>query len=315
MQIKRNLIYLIGVVCMMTSCTEVGFGTSNPSKDGEITFTAKLNSVDTRTLYDEQGIAQAYGAVKVNWVHNDLIKVYGAECTAVPQAEYRVGAVKVQDGTNTPALDANGNEQPVTGQSYANYLQKTGAAGVQWGSATKSDFYAVYPSTNATFTKTDKGAKVQTSIRTVQNNVFKLVTNGDEECWVGTPYIQDLSNPTMPDALMFACNTGVKAADNHVDLTFKPWSTVLKFRFEGFDYTLVGSQQQTVVIRRIILQAPASVDIAGDLELEITKNSDPTKVTAKATPLGQKDNTITIVPDYLPLSASKHQRIRHCRVT
>ena len=147
MQMKRNFIYLIGVICLMTSCLGE-LNINKPSADGDIVFTASLSEVTTRTLYDEDGIKNATSAVKVNWVHNDLITIYGADCTeGRQQAEYRVGAVKV-NGSNVPVLDANGNEQPVSGQSYANYLQKTGAAGVQWGSKNTSDFYAVYPSTD-----------------------------------------------------------------------------------------------------------------------------------------------------------------------
>ena len=303
---KKDLLYLIGVVCMMTSCLGE-IDTPNPLKGNEVAFSARLDAVTTRTLYDEQGIADLAGPVKVNWVHNDLITVFGSECTAVPQAEYRVGAVKVQSGTNTPALDANGNEQPVSGQSYANYLAKTGDAGVQWGSANKSDFYAVYPSTTGTFEKTSSGAKVKTTIRTVQNNVFEY--NEERECWVGTPYVQNVDNPSMVDALMYACSPGVEAGSNNVDLNFKPWSTVLKFSFSGFNYTMVGAEQKTVSIRRIVLQAPAKADIAGDLELEINKNTK----TAKATPIGEVNNTITIVPDYLPLS--ENQPVEFCVYT
>lgn len=308
MQMKRNFIYLIGVICLMTSCIG-GFDAPNPMKGGEVSFSANLNSVETRTLYDAGQIANPLSGVKVNWVHNDLITIYGTTCTAVPQAEYRVGAVKVNN-SNTPVLDSNGNEQPVTGQSYANYLQKTGAAGVQWGSQTTSDFYAVYPSTNYSFETTSTGAKVQTSIRTEQRNVFKLVTDEDDnECWVGTPYIQDVTNPTMVDALMYACKTGVKSTDSQVDLTFKPWSTVLKFRFEGFDYTMVGATHNTVSVKKIVLQAPSNVDIAGDLELQITRSNN----SAKAVPLGEVNNTITILPDYLPLSSN--QTVEFCVYT
>lgn len=302
---KNNILYLIGVVCMMTSCLGE-LNTNKPLADGDIVFTANLSEVATRTMYDEEGIENASGAVKVNWVHNDLITVYGSECTAVPQAEYRVGTVKVNNN-NTPILDANGNEQPLSGQSYANYLQKTGAAGVQWGSAAKSDFYAVYPSTDKAFEKTSNGAKVQTKIRDIQNNVFKF--DSDRNCWVGKPYVDNVDNPNMIDALMYAY-TSAKADDGHVQLNFKPWTTALKFRFEGFDYEMVGVDQKTVNIKKIILQAPAEVKIAGDVELEINKKTK----TATTRPVGNKvSNTITIAPDYLPLK--ENEAVEFCVFT
>lgn len=286
---KRSIIYLIGVVCMMTSCLG-GIDAPNPQRGNEITFAATLDGVQTKTLYGEE--SQDGSKIKVNWVHNDLITVFGAECTTVPEAEYRVATVTV---------DANGNETPVSGQNSASYLTKTGAAGVQWGEKSESAFYAVYPSTTTEtnkFSKTDNGATVKAHIRPVQKNVFKY--NTERKCWEGTPYDQDVNTPTMQDAIMYA-KTTANAEDNVVNLSFKPWSTVLKFRFGGFDYTTnVGVDQTSVSVRSITLQAPPAVKaIAGDFNLAISADGKAT-----STPLGE-DRTITIQPDYLPLSAGQ----------
>ena len=88
---KRNLIYIIGVVCMMTSCVEENFRQEEHHQGEEVLFSARLKGAVTRTLYDESQIATSTGSVKVNWVHEDLISIYGAHCTAVKQAEYKVG--------------------------------------------------------------------------------------------------------------------------------------------------------------------------------------------------------------------------------
>ena len=283
---KRNLIYLIGVVCMMTSCLG-GIDTPNPLKGNEITFSASLSGAETKTLYGEGDGT----SVKVNWVHNDLITVYGAECTTVPQAEYRVATVTV---------DADGNETPVSGQNSASYLAKTGAAGVQWGDKSESDFYAVYPSTANEFTKTDNGAKVVSNIRTIQKNSFDY--KEERGCWVGVPYDLDVNNPTMPDGIMYAYTTASSEAEA-VNLKFKPWSTVLKFKFEGFDYaTSVGVDFNKVSITKITLQAPPSVKaIAGEFELHINKSNKATAVPVE----GNNNREIVIQPDYLPLSAKE----------
>lgn len=287
---KRNIIYYIGVVCMMTSCLR-GIDTPNPLKGNDVSFSATLGGTQTKTLYDDSFWANNIdGSVKVNWVHNDLITIFGAECTAVPQAEYRVATVEV---------DENGNETPVSGQNSASYLTKTGAAGVQWGEKSESDFYAVYPSTGDNeFAKTDNGATVVAHIRPVQKNVFKY--NEDRKCWEGRPYVQDVNNPTMQDAVMYA-KTTANAENTVVNLSFKPWSTVLKFRFGGFSYTTnVGVQQGTVSVRSITLQAPPSVKaIAGDFDLTIDKNGNATSI-----PRGD-ERSITIQPDYLPLSSGQ----------
>ena len=289
---KKNLLYLLGVVCMMTSCLG-GVETPNPLKGNEITFSASLGGAETKTLYGE-GDGKS---IKVNWVHNDLITVYGAECTTVPQAEYRVATVTV---------DAEGNETPVSGQNSASYLAKTGAAGVQWGEKSESDFYAVYPSTAKQFEKTDNGAKVQMNINHIQKNTFEY--KEERGCWVGVPYDQNPDNPTMADGIMYA-HTTAKVDDNVVNLNFKPWSTVLKFKFEGFNYEIpVGAAYNKVSITKITLQAPSSVEaIAGDFDLEINRDG-----SASATPYGKVASDdkvdvrkIVIQPDYLPLSANE----------
>lgn len=281
---KHNIIYLIGVVCMMASCLG-GVDTPNPLKGNEVLFSATLDGAQTKTLYGDE----TNGAFRVNWVHNDLITVFGSECTAVPQAEYRIATVSV---------DANGTETPVSGQNSASYLQRTGAAGVQWGDKSESDFYAVYPSVGESeFTKTDNGASVVAHIRPVQKNVFQF--DEKTKTWVGTPYAQNVNNPTMQDAIMTA-KTTANAEQNTVNLTFRPISTVLKFRFAGFDYTTnVGVEQTTISVRSITLQAPPSVAIAGDFNLAIDKSNK-----AIATP-SEAVNTITIQPDYLPLAAGQ----------
>lgn len=306
-QMKRSILYLMAVVCVMTSCIEENFKTPSLSKEGEVAFSAKLNSVTTRTLYDETQIANCSGSVKVNWVHNDLITVFGSACTGVKQAEYKVGTVVV-DENNNPILDEKGNETPKSGQNYANYLNKTGAAGVQWGSATESDFYAVYPSTNNAFELTEEGAKVKTSIRAQQTNVFKKTVRNGTTIWVGTPYENEQTNPSMPDALMFACTKGAKSTDGYVDLNFKPWSTVFKFTFDGISYA-TGADMNTVTVSKIILTAPPKVDIVGDLELEI--NRETKKAIAK--PLGEINNVVTIYPNHLPLSAG--EKVEFCVYT
>lgn len=303
---KRNLIYIIGVVCMMTSCVEESTTYPNISYGDEVTFSAALNKATTKTLYDEEQLLGNTSNVKVNWVHGDLITVFGAQCTGNNQAEYKVGTVSV-DGNNSPILNDDGTETPVSGQNYANYLNKTGATGVQWGTATESDFFALYPSTTNAFESTDTGAKINTSIRTIQTNLFTY--NSTSKTWVGTPYVNSQSNTTMPDALMYACTPNASVEKEYVDLNFKPWSTVLKFRFGGITYG-TGADNSIVSITKITLEAPKTVDIAGDLTLEINKSTGK----ATATPDGKEiNNQIVIYPNNLPLTSG--QAVEFCVFT
>ena len=298
---KHKFVYLMSVVCIMTSCFNENFNQSTITPGQEVSFSANLAGTSTRTTYDPVGIANSTGSVKVNWTQGDLISVYGTTC-AVKQAEYSVDA----------ALDGNGAPT-----NYATSLNKTGAAGIQWGTESESDFFAIYPSTESAFTPTDNGVQVRTSIRTLQKNHFKY--DAERNCWVGTPYLDNVERLTMPDALMFAA-TSASASAESVDLNFKPWSTVLKFKFMGFKYSNVGTQQQTVSIRRIVLTAPSNVDIAGELDLEISlpQYSDKGEIVkqakAVASPEGTSiQNEIIIEPDYLPLS--QEQSVEFCVFT
>lgn len=300
---KRNFIYLIGVVCMMTSCLR-GIDTPNPLKGNEVLFSATLDGAQTKTLYGEQ----VGNGVKVNWVHNDLITIFGSECTAVSQAEYKVATVTIDD---------KGNEIPATGMNSASYLSKTGAAGVQWGGKSESDFYAIYPSVGENqFTKTEDGASVLTHIRPIQRNVFTY--NKDRNCWEGTPYDQDKTNLSMVDAVMCAGTHASASGDGTaINLKFNPLTTVLKFKFGGFNYSTNLDFGQTTVlsIKSIKLQAPPSVSIAGNFNLEMELKNDDIYTTA--TPQVEKDgkiqNEITILPNYLPLSTG--QAVEFCVYT
>ena len=117
--------------------------------------------------------------------------------------------------------------------------------------------------------------------------------------------MQSVNNLTMQDAIMTA-KTKATAEDKTVNLNFNPISTVLKFRFAGFNYTTnVGVNQATVYVKSITLQAPPTVYISGDFDLSINTKGDAT-----ANPHGKSSadpyalaNSITIQPDNLPLSA------------
>ena len=287
---KHNLLLLIGVVCLMTSCLEENFHQPSFSYDNEVSFSATLNKVNTKTLYDQAELLACQNSVKVNWVHGDLITVYGDQCTAVKQANYQVGTVTVNE---------QGQEQVASGQSYANYLKKTGDAGVQWGDANVSDFYALYPATTNQFTSTTNGVEVMSSIRSIQTNKFEY--DATKKLWIGTPYNGDMNNPSMCDAVMYAFTPSATANDGAVDLSFMPFSTVLKFKFNGISFST--NNTDPVNITKIVLNAPSVV--AGDFKLNLTKATNGKSVSPSIAIPNSTNNTqsITIYPSYLSLDA------------
>lgn len=313
---KRNLLYIMGVVCMMTSCIEeqnVIEIVPTPGKD--VLFSAELGTdAKTRTLYGEDNTS----AIKVNWVKDDLIAVFGEDCTN-KQAEYSVNV----------EVDATPNGD---GQNYATDLVKTGAAGVQWGDDGVSDFYAVYPSTNAKFNTIKNNGKVKvtsisTSISSTQNYVFNN-TIDDDGVWRGTNFSNDATNPSMQNAVMFAYTKDATSVyynedgkvdtdedgntqPKSVDLHFKPFSTVFKFRFEGFSYDFGDAvTNQTVYVQSIVVTAPSDVKLAGDFDITNFANSGNTATASASTEGKTTTNTVTIntilpAGGYLPVQADQ----------
>lgn len=298
---KKNLLYILAVVLLSFSCTEDDSVYVAPANGQEVKFTANLENSKqgSRTLYGEEVDSDNDGTndgIKVNWVNGDKITVYGSTCaTGRNQASYTVNAAN--SGT----------------QNYADKLERIGEIGVQWGSEKTSDFYAVYPAIGGTFSP--DGFEME--IREQQNNYFEKKTtknaNGETVIvWEGTPYVDDINNPTMQDALMYAYEKGVTNGSD-VDLTFKPFSTVLKFRLDGWTFfqvtknengeilsTTPTTSSEPAYISKIIIQVldETAYQIAGKCNFKF-ENGVPTYVS------GGSESAITIYPDYLPLSTGE----------
>ena len=305
---KRNLLYILGVVCLMTSCVEERIKEFEAAPGVEVDFNISMaGGPETKTLY---GAESADGkSIKVNWVTGDLVEIFGTNCS-VNQAEYKVTA---QD---TPT-------------NVAKSLDKTVEVGVRWGDKGTSDFYALYPSDGASFTEnTDGSVTLKTKISETQNNVFTLnetrtvelkeTVNNETKTynipvWEGTHFANDAANPSMPSAIMYACTKGAAAKDAQgnlqpVSLHFKPFATVLKFRFMGYTSSLT---EPTVYIQNIVVEAPKDYNIAGDFNLGISGTGTAATATASSANTEKKNvvtlNTILPGGTYLPLK--KHQAV------
>lgn len=255
----------IGMVCFLSSCIEGlhDFDNVLPAPGEEVSLSASLNTPKTRTVYGAEGAE----SIKVKWVHNDQITVYGTTCS-FPQADYAVktyvkngGAVTDEILSSTPNVDTDG-------QNYADELVKTGESGVQWGSEPKSDFYAVYPAISGKITPTANGVTVPANISSQQYNSFSLV-NG---VLTGTPYNAGNKAYGMNDAIMYAYTKDAAPTDGTVDLNFKPFSTVLKFHIDSWHGdTSQGLQTnqtgQSIRVNSITLEAPNNV--AGNFTLSL----------------------------------------------
>ena len=305
----------------MSSCVEENFKGNFSKAEGEVSFRASVSKTPaTKTLYgnlNEDGSKQ-----EVFWTHNDQITVFGANCY-IPQADYAV---------SVSSVDAEGNTVINKTQNYASALNKTGSYGVQWGNVAQTDFYAVYPATSGTFeadvTKvtekttedgetvnvvTTSKATVTTNISTTQKVYFTQTVVGQNADgsnklgWKGVHYSDDIHNPSANWALMYACTSAATTDKEQVDLQFHPFSTVLRFNFEGFRVVdpknpNVPDYSASVYVEQIKLTAPTDAGVAGNFDLTINNNGTETSSPTAAATKGDSD-VITIVPsDYIPLA-------------
>lgn len=263
---------------LMVSCLEEpSFNNVEPTPGHDVAFSARMSNPETKTLYGVEVSDEDGKSVKLKWVHDDKITVYGTTCAeGRKQAEYAVKTyVKTtnEDGTTNitdDILEATPNTSD--GQNFADDLVKTGAAGVQWGDASPSDFYAIYPSVKdgafTTIENVNDCVYVKTSIGTTQYLSF----NPTAKAYQGIPYDNATKKYGMNNAIMYACTPGQTPEEATIDLTFIPFSTVLKFSIPTW-YGKTGSnlhQQETgksLIVKSIKLTAPKKV--FGEFSLQL----------------------------------------------
>ena len=271
---KKNIIKIFGLACLATACVNEipDYGSQVPSSGDAVNFIAGLGSSQTKTVYGAESLDGK--SIKVNWVENDLISVYGTNTAkGREQGTYKVTSVLTDEA----------------GYSYAGDLQMTGDHGVQWGDG-RSSFYAVYPSTSGNFESLadGDGVKVPVSISGVQSNFFTFKGN----IWTGVQGDSD-SNQTMTDAIMYACNTGEDGdgllSGATVNLQFKPFSTVLKFTLNGVG---TPSGKTKVYINEIDVIAPTGTNISGTFPLTIKSD----KTASAGTITENASGTVIIKP-------------------
>ena len=124
-----NYILMSALAFIAVGCINEGLEPDRPviGSGNDVKFGLSFDESKTRTIYGPED--KDNNAFPVYWADGDKVLVASPQC-AVTSAEYQV--------------------TPVSGQSYAEALNKTGGAGVQWGS-TNADFYSVYPSKNASW--------------------------------------------------------------------------------------------------------------------------------------------------------------------
>lgn len=242
MKTVYNYILVSALAIATIGCTHEELNPTIPSEanGNEVKFGMSLDVPDTKTIYGPE----SNNAFPIYWSQGDKVLVASPQC-AVTNAEYEV--------------------TPVSGQSYAEALNKTGAAGVQWGS-TDADFYSVYPSTNSSWSSlTASNVTAKLNIASQQN--ANLVLDGT------TYNAADMSN-----VIMYAQTNDVENGKT-VDLKYKPYSTMIEFEMkiaENTDEQGNPTGFGSIKVLSLTLTAPTGIALTGDFSLQFNGSDVPT---------------------------------------
>ena len=243
--------YLLGLSLLaLVACNQENMPERpTPRPGAEVKFGASLNKTDvTRTIYgDEKG-----DAFPIYWVKDDKVLITSPQCL---------------NGRNTAQYKVS--VPPDKQQNYANSLDKTGAAGVQWGKADKADFYSVYPADNASV----QGTTFHLTMPNVQRETLEFRENGQK------------AYADMNACFMGAVSKGV-ANGSDVNLTYTPLSTAIRFTLRG-PSSGVGQISEVTIIKVVL---KADKPIAGDFTVDMS--------TGTVTPGEKKYNEITLYTHY-----------------
>lgn len=250
-----NYILMSALAFIAVGCINEGLEPDRPviGSGNDVKFGLSFDESKTRTIYGPEDTTFTEDkkidkiSFPIYWSDGDKVLVASPQC-AVTSAEYQV--------------------TPVSGQSYAEALNKTGGAGVQWGS-TDADFYSVYPSTNASWSNLNlKAGNVTAKLNIASEQSANIVLSN------GVYTAADMDN-----VIMYAQTNDVPNGET-VDLKYKPYSTMLEFELNiGNIVDEQGNptdQYGSAKILSLTLTDPKGTNITGDFSLKFNGNVAPT---------------------------------------
>lgn len=247
--------YLLGLSLLaLVACNQENMPERpTPTPGAEVKFGVSLNKTDvTRTIYGKEN----NNAFPIYWVQDDKVLVTSPQClNGRNTAQYKV-SVKTDK------------------QNYASSLDKTGAAGVQWGQDDTADFYSVYPADNASV----QGTTFHLTMPNAQTDILKLGSRKSK------------AYADMNACFMGAVSKGVTNG-SEVNLTYTPLSTAIRFTLRG-PSSAEGQTDSEVIISQVVLKADQP--IAGDFTVDMSTGTE----TPTVKPGEKKYNEITLYTHY-----------------
>lgn len=243
MKTSKYIFLSLAAAFVATACNQE-MNPDNPNKANpgdEVQFGLSLPG-KTKTVYGEETSI----GFPIYWVNGDKVKVASPQCLSGRNyAEYKVSVE---------------NEK----QNYATELTKTGDYGVQWGSAETADFYSIYPSEACEMVIDDNSVSATLTVDATQfaNTVAKASSYYSQPAKMG-------------NVIMYAKTAGVESG-KAVNLTYKPFSTVIEFEL---NLSATESVPETgIIVQSITLTAPTDKTIAGKFGFKFGDTPDVTPI-------------------------------------
>ena len=243
MKTIRYILLTMAAATFVTACNdELNPNDINKGNSGdEVQFGAALPG-GTKTIYGDETAT----GFPIYWVDGDLVKVASPQCLSGRNyAEYSVSV-------NTATQNSTA-------------LTKTGDYGVQWGSEKTADFYSIYPSEACEMVIDGNSVSATLTVDATQfaNTVEKASSYYSQPAKMG-------------NVIMYAKTAGVESG-KAVNLTYKPFSTVIEFELNLS--TTESVPAAGIIVQSITLTAPTDKTIAGKFGMEF---SDTPVVTPRA---------------------------------
>lgn len=280
-------ILIIATVFAFVSCVEdlIGPDTMSAATGDEVQFGLSLEDSDTKTIYGPE----SNFTFPIYWSQGDKVLVASPQCV---------------EGRNSAEYVVT----PVSGQSYAQAMTKTGEFGVQWGNEETADFYSIYPSNSTSWTDL-KAGNVVAELNIASKQSANIVLNPASETTPGWYQAADMSN-----VIMYSQTSADKG--DVVKLNYKPYSTILEFELgiaqnKDQQGNLVPEDSNeavawgTIKVVSMTLIAPTGINIAGDFTLKFNGTDAPTIAAA-----GNNSNSIEVIFATQPVLDKENQTLK-----
>ena len=288
MTMKRyiKLYALLAMALFVGSCEdEFDFGRDNNKSTtpativsgGEIFFGASAAKKSTRTIYGDPFNSndpdKIPDKIELKWVVDDCVQIASPQSVGMAGgvAEYKVTGVTNSTSGNHPSTAT---------------LERTGAAGLQWGNVDEGapyDFYAVYPSVNQ-LKKSIPASVADTCGLTADGKLkgylpnTQTVTRSDKTVrdYVFEPnmdYAYMVAKEAYQIPVLKADGTPIDGQDASIDLNFSSVVTALKFTIKPGEIGLTNEDEgiSTIKVTDLTLYSEKGAELCGAFKCDFSK--------------------------------------------